>query len=254
MPTEELWIQTAEKAKLKAYVHNPTGAQAIIMCHGFSGCSTGPLGDKLAEMLAARFLVCRFDFRGQGKSDGKFFDTCITKELEDLDAVVAFVRNKYSPKSIILLGHSFGAAIATLYAARHPIDRLISLSGEGNLEHAVPLEFSSDQLRDLKQMGETNVVNWSKNGNPDLLGNQFLEDLLSYSTKDAAQQTKIPVLLIHGAADEVIPYSASKEMHKHFGDSKLIKISDADHLYNILSPPDHLGEVVQEIFQWLEKS
>lgn len=253
MSFQELWVG-ADGERLKTYLHNPSrGARVIIMCHGFSGNSSGPLGTTLAELLSSEYFVCRFDFRGQGQSEGRFYDSCITRELEDLDRIVSYVRKQYAPRELILIGHSFGAAIALLYAADHHIDRLILLSGEGDLAKAVPLEFNDAQLADMGRKGETLVTNWSlgDENNDDLLGRQFLDDLRSYSTIDAADKTSVPTLLLHGTADDVVPCPRSEELHKHINGSTFVPLPGADHTYGAFSSQSRVGEAAGHILKWL---
>lgn len=252
---QHLKIETAEKQKLNTYIYGTENAQtAIIFCHGFSGNSSGLFKPQLAEELSHKYLVCRFDFRGQGNSDGKFHDTSITHELEDLDCVVAYVRRQYSPEKIVLLGHSFGAAVALLYASQNKIDGLVSLSGEGDLEKAVIYEFTEKQLEDLRTRGETLVENWSEDGDENLLGKQFLDDMLRYSTTDAAKKLQCPILFIHGKNDDVIPYDATEKMYKLVRSPKEIKLMEnTDHTYNFFTNKPKTKEVFSNIKDWLDK-
>ena len=94
-------IETTRDARNRGLVSFIYGEQhpdtAIIFCHGFPGCSSGVLLPEMAERLSRDYLVCRFDFRGHGKSKGKFHDSSIGLFLKDLDYVVGHVRRQYSP-------------------------------------------------------------------------------------------------------------------------------------------------------------
>ena len=251
---EEMFIENGEK-RLKAFVYCSSNRRAVIMCHGFSGNSSGIFGPELAQSLSNSNLVCRFDFSGQGESSGRFYDTSISTELADLDIIVRYVRETYTPQNIILLGHSFGAAIAILYATQHSVDGVISLSGEGDLKKALDIEFSAKQQKELEEKGEVRFQNWSKEGDEDLLGRQFYDDMKRYNTLRAAREISGPVLYIHGKSDEEIPYSASEEMYRQGGKNReLAIVEDANHIYNWFSENKKITEMTKVINSWLEKN
>lgn len=207
---------------------------------------------KIAEELSKDYLVCRFDFRGQGDSDGDFYDSSISLELEDLDYVIRHIQSTYTPENIVLLGHSFGCAIAFLYAQNHPIQGLISLSGEGDLEKAIAYEFSEEQMREFEDKGETRYENWTHGGRMDLLGKQFLDDMRNFSTLDAAKAANYPVLYIHGTKDDVIPHRASEEMFVVTPSEKeLILMEGADHTFNLFTEHPKGDEMLQHVHGWL---
>jgi len=70
------------------------------------------------EMSKKGINVIRFDFKGTGESQGKWEDQTITSMLEDLDAIINFAKEKFKNDKICLVGHSQGAYVAFLKAAR----------------------------------------------------------------------------------------------------------------------------------------
>lgn len=253
---KQLKIETAKKLKLESFIYSEQNHDtAIIMCHGFSGSSSGILFPQIAEELAKKYLVCRFDFRGSGSSEGEYYNSSISVELEDLDFVVKYIKKRYSPKNIILLGHSFGCAITFLYAADNKIDAMVSLSGEGDLEKAIKYEFSETQMKDFNEKNEAYYENWSHDGRLDLLGKQFLNDMIKYSTVDAAKKINCPVLFIHGTNDVVIPHIATEEMFELVrGEKKLILMPQTDHMYNGYTDKPKVNEVISYINNWLNEN
>lgn len=247
-------IATTNNQQLESFLYGEENSNtAIIMCHGFSGSSSGVMSPKIAEELSKDYLVCRFDFRGQGDSDGDFHKSSISLELEDLDYVVKHIKSNYSPKNIVLLGHSFGCAIAFLYSQNNQIQGLVSLSGEGDLEKAIGYEFSEQQMKEFEEKGETRYENWTYDGRMDLLGKQFLDDMKKYSTLDAAKVANYPVLFIHGTNDDVIPHIATEEMYEVVSSpKKMILMDGVDHMYDIYTDNPKVDELIVHMKTWLK--
>lgn len=252
----ELWVKTNNDLNLKTYIHNPSqGLTAFIFCHGFPADSNSMFYQRMAEILAKNSLVCRFDFRGQGKSDNTFYNSSITDEIEDLGYMVKYIKENYNPLKIVLLTHSFGSIIAMLYIAQEKdflVSALVSLSGEGDLTKAIDLEFNANQMQELEEKGETQVFNWSSRKN-ELLGKQFLEEMRRYSSVEAAKNLTIPVLFIHGTEDESVPVSATKEMYSLVKGLKTLHLIDgASHTYNFFMEPALIMEISAKIESWLK--
>lgn len=107
----------------------------VVFLHGWAGYRIGPHGmlTNIARHLASQgFHCCRFDFRGRGYSSGKNTDTDMISMLEDLELVIAHLREKYKPDEINLLGMCSGGKLAVLYAkvGMHKINHIITLSGD----------------------------------------------------------------------------------------------------------------------------
>jgi proline iminopeptidase len=99
------------------------GAATLLVVHGGPGISHEPL--RLFERLASPALtVALYDQRATGRSSGTIaaVDGVFAQAVGDLDAVARAAANR----PVHLVGHSWGALLAALYAARHP-DRVASL-------------------------------------------------------------------------------------------------------------------------------
>ena len=252
----ELWIKTSNGLNLKTYVDNPNQSlTAFIFCHGFPANSNFSFYPRMAEILAKDNLVCRFDFRGQGNSDGTFYDSSIKHEIEDLGHMIKYVKQNYNPQKIVLLTHSFGTIIAMLHLAEEDsslVSALVSLSGEGDLTKAIDLEFNSNQLQDLREKGETQVFNWGAR-REELLGKQFLEEMKEYSTVEAAKKLTLPIMFFHGTKDESVPVSATTEMHSLVnGPKSLHLVTDASHNYDFFMKPQLIEDISTKILAWVK--
>ena len=100
------------------------GRDTLVVLHGGPGFSMEYFAADL-EPLAARHTLLFYDQRGAGRStlvsDSAGLDA--QKFADDLEAV----RKHFGMQRLTLLGHSWGAAVAALYATRYPsrIGRLL---------------------------------------------------------------------------------------------------------------------------------
>lgn len=84
----------------------------------------------IARELTARFgvSVVRFDFWGEGESDGDFVDSSISSREVDLETVVEYVRASLRPRSVILIGIRSSVAYILDYARRNSdIDGFVAI-------------------------------------------------------------------------------------------------------------------------------
>ncbi|WP_367137464.1 alpha/beta fold hydrolase [Saccharothrix sp. HUAS TT1] len=100
--------------------------EPLVLCHG--GPGLWDVFDGLAELLANRVRVIRWDQRGGGRSEREGPYT-LARTLADLDAV----RVHFGLTRMAVLGHSWGAAVALHYALDYPnrVSSLVYVSGTG---------------------------------------------------------------------------------------------------------------------------
>lgn len=92
------------------------GAPTLVYLHGGPGHNSSVFEATAAEALAQRQRVIVYDRRGTGRSEPADDSQAFTfaRAVQDLDAVLADVEEP------VLLGHSFGGALALAYLEAHP--------------------------------------------------------------------------------------------------------------------------------------
>jgi proline iminopeptidase len=98
-------------------------APALILLHGGPGASEAPLFRHYDAALEDRFLVVYWEQRGAGRSfrsDIPRASMTIDRMVQDLDELVDTVRARFGKDRVVLLAHSWGTILGTLYASRHP--------------------------------------------------------------------------------------------------------------------------------------
>ena len=99
------------------------GAPALVLLHGGPGASESALFRHYNAALEDHFLVVYWEQRGAGRSysgDLARDSMTIGRMVRDLDELVDSVRARFGHDRVVLLGHSWGTILGTLYAHAHP--------------------------------------------------------------------------------------------------------------------------------------
>lgn len=103
-----------------------TGKNLLVLLHGGPGSNMNSVWPDL-EPLAKKFSVLMYDQRGGGRSEliKETNKLRYTDHVRDLDAL----RKHFGLKRMVLVGESWGAGLAALYAMDHPdrVSRLLLL-------------------------------------------------------------------------------------------------------------------------------
>ena len=233
-------IRNTAGERLHVSFHNAEKSDClVILGHGLTGNKDRSLLVELADALAENGWPClRITYSGNGDSEGAFTESNITKEVADLSAIIDQVG---SGKRIAYIGHSMGGAVGALFAARDErVKIMVSLAGMVYTADFVKREFG-DVIPDEGLM-------WDEPGCT--LSKAYVEDLEEIGdTLAAAKEIRIPWLLIHGSADDIIPPRDSEDLFKVLRrPSTLLEIEGAGHSFE-----NHYSKLTVSISDWLEK-
>lgn len=96
---------------------------AVILLHGGPGASESALFRHYDAALEQHFLMVYWEQRGTGRSyhSSTPRDSMTLAQFErDLDELVDLVRRRFGQNKVILLAHSWGTELGTIYAYRYP--------------------------------------------------------------------------------------------------------------------------------------
>jgi pimeloyl-ACP methyl ester carboxylesterase len=177
----------------------------IIVCPGFYNSKSNRWMRKTVDLLSSSYDVIAFDFRGHGKSGGKF--TWSAKERLDLDAVLDYAKS-LGYKRMGITAFSLGAAAAINAASdRSDIGSMVLISCPSKISMIDFHFWEPGMLSDLKDNIE---CGWEGKGAR--TGNMFLKK--NDPIDMVGRIKKTPILFVHGDNDWVIKDRHSKRLYE----------------------------------------
>jgi len=240
-------IRNAAGERLDATWHEAQGSPmtgqenkpyVVVIGHGVTANQDREWAVCLAETLAAAgFHALRFSFSGNGASEGRFEDSCPSKEVLDLGAVLDTLQGF----AVIYVGHSMGAAVGVLRTAQDSrIQKLVSLGGMVDTADFAERKFGS--------LTPGQDFMWDKPECP--LSQSFLDDMRAIaSVESQAQEIQVPWLLVHGSEDSVVPLAESERMSKIVEPAPELQVLDGgDHVFS----GEYARDMAARVLSWLQ--
>ncbi|KAI8553477.1 hypothetical protein RHMOL_Rhmol05G0019200 [Rhododendron molle] len=233
MRQQKIIIPNTNGEKLVGILHETGSVEIVIVCHGFRSTKEDNTMVNLAVALETEGITAfRFDFSGNGESEGSFHFGNYRSEAEDLRAVIQYFSGASRITSAIV-GHSKGGDVVLLYASKyHDIPTVVNVSGRHNLERGIEERVGKDFFGRIKKDGYFDVKN--RKGEVSFrVTEESLMDRLNTNMHEACLQIdkNCRVLTVHGSADEVIPVEDALEFAKIIPNHKLHIVEGANHNY-----------------------
>jgi alpha-beta hydrolase superfamily lysophospholipase len=203
----------------------------IVYLHGMSDTRRGAVG------IASRFGpngydVLAYDGRAHGESDG---DACTYGFFEKRDVSAAL--DAVQSKDAILFGSSLGAAVA-----------LQAAPGDPRVRAVIALSTFSDLVTIVAERARWFVTSWDLRDAEAQAEQRAAFRFSDASPVAAAPHIRVPVLLIHGAADnETRPEHSQRIYAALTSPKRLVLVPGAGH-NDVLDRED----VWQAIAQWID--
>jgi len=212
---EELTIKTNDGEQINALFFRGTENGVILYFHGNAG-DLSNWQDVYGDFRSTGLSMLIIDYRGYGKSTGTISEKGL---YADGQAAMDYLKNelKFNPHDIIVYGRSIGSGIAVETAVNNQLKALV-------LE--APFQSLTRFARDRYA--------W-------LLPGLYLK--FNFDNDKKIKNVKIPVLIIHGTHDEVIPLHYGKALFDAYdGPGKFVAINGATH-NNLSDFPEYFLEL-----------
>lgn len=231
---EEIHIQSgsgSERGDLYAWWLPAENADAptMLYLHGNDKNISGASDlERATRLRALGFNMLMVDYRGYGKSTGG--EPTEAKIYEDAEATWNYLiqQRVHNPKRVFIYGHSLGGAIAINLASHHP-----------------------EAAGIIAESTFTDMVDMGKRDYPYLPVEQLLNQ--RFDSIGKIGKLKIPLLLIHGTWDRLIPYSMSQRLFDSAPQPKFLKFIEGGEHNNdaIIAPLEYRAAVSEFTARYL---
>lgn len=240
LPYEDVYIVSEDGLRLHGkYYANEPGAPVEILCHGYRGTGYRDFCGGLQHALKRGHNALLIDQRAHGESEGK----CLTfgiMERKDCLSWVNYINERCGEDTkIILMGISMGAATVMMATELELPENVVAVIADCG--YTSPEKIIRKVMKDIKvpQFIYPLVVLGAK------IFGRF--DLGESSSEKALQNSKVPVLFIHGEADDFVPCDMSKVNHEACGSKKkIVTVPGAGHALSYLVDMDAYAAAVDE--------
>ena len=182
---EDVWFEAADGVRLHGWwVPAAAEAPVLVWFHGNAGNISHRLENiqLLHDLVGVQVFI--FDYREYGRSQGR-----ISREGSFLDAAAAYryvtQTRKVAAADVVLFGRSLGTALATDLAIKNPCRALI-------------LESAFTNSSDMAKMLAPFLFDWRPR--------------VPYDNLGKITRVTVPVLIIHGSDDEIIPVAMGRRL------------------------------------------
>jgi hypothetical protein len=230
---EPLTFTDEQGHRISALLSRPSqpSTAAVVLCHGFLSSKNSTTNKTLTRLLNdAGFATFRFDFFGQGESEGLFEDITVSLAVKQAHAAVALMLSR-GFDTIGLAGSSFGGLVAILTTAqRQDIASLALKCPVVDFAEELRLEFGQDEL--ARWQATDTVPNFMGGAERVRLKFRLYEDCLEHIAYEPASRIFAPTLIVQGARDELVPLHQSRRLLEALrGDKRLDLLPEADHQF-----------------------
>ncbi len=258
------------------YIADDTQKPLVIFCHGYKGFKDWGAWDLVAkEFSDAGFFFVKFNFSHNGGTMKEpidfpdldaFAENNYSKELDDLDDLIGYFHSNENPfykdiasNNLTLIGHSRGGGITILKASEDQrITQLVTWASVSDFGNRMG---SEKEIEIWKQEGVKYVLNGrTKQQMPH--NYQFYKDFKTnedrFHIESAVKKLQIPFLIVHAIDDPSVNYEAAEALKSWNSQSKLVTITDSDHVFGASHPwdddelPSKLKETVLNTLQFIQ--
>ena len=222
---EDVHITSRDGVKLYGrYFHHRDGAPLTILFHGYRSNAIRDVNGAHRVCRRNDLNVLTVDQRAHGKSGGKTITFGIKERYDCIDWANYAIERFGKDTRITIMGVSMGAATVLMAAGTEGLPENV---------RGVAADCSYSDIREvialvIKRMKLPHAPAWHLvKAGARIFGRFDLEEVI---TLDLVKKIKIPVMMIHGEKDSIIPVRMSQEMYDACtSEKKLILVPEADH-------------------------
>jgi len=223
------YLKISEFKKLRYLSINQNSNLYIVFLHGFMSDITGDKPKNFLKYCKKQKLgFLAIEYSGHGKSSGKFTNGNISKWTREVKVAIKKIVKK---KKFILIGSSMGSWLS-LNLFKYFDNQIKGFMGIGSapefLERLMWKKFSKKIKKEIIKK----KIYHLKHGEYEYpITYQIIKDGRKNKVLNKKYSSKIPVTMVHGSKDEVVPVSYSKKILNNFSKAKkiILVIKNGDH-------------------------
>lgn len=231
IPFENVYITSADGLRLRGRLYIVSeDAHFIIQFHGYKSTPMKDFSGAGVMSLDFGYNVIMVDQRAHGESDGRTI--CFGgKEKYDCLCWINYVKERFGEdRRIILQGISMGAATVLLCSAEKLPDSVVGIMADCPYSSAEKI-----LCKHIREMGLPPKIFYPLLRLGAIIFGRF--DPSKVDVTAAVAKAKVPILLVHGAADTFVPCYMSEEIAKT-GKTDFHRFHDAEHGISYLIDTD----------------
>lgn len=185
------------------------------------------VGVNFARFLAEQGIdVLRFDYFGDGESEGLFEEASVSTRVNDIHAAVEFCRRETGAESVFLVGLSFGATLALAAAETSPsVAGVVAwapvMNGERYIGDQLRIQLTAQMvvhrkiLHDREELVRQILAGATINVEGYEIGKPLYQEMVAIDTLSVLRTTRKSVLVLQIAPAEKVDsqYAAIEKMH-----------------------------------------
>jgi pimeloyl-ACP methyl ester carboxylesterase len=212
----------------------------IVLCHGYFKSLAEPL-DLGLPLHEAGHNILAFDFRGCGRSGGRF-TTLGRKEAWDVEAAVRYARDRLPRGKVGVLGISMGASAAIIAAAHN--DGITALVADSPYAHVHGL--MRKKVPDFMPRWAL-PLGWAAIAVGEAMAGGGLRRVRPVD--HIGRLAPRPLLLVYGQYDSYIPSNQPRELFEAAGDPKeMWTAPGSDHAVARIDYPQEYRALILRFF------
>jgi len=243
-------MQTLSRASYPLAYHASAGkSPSVIFCGGFHSNMNGTKAlalEDYCQRIGQAYI--RFDYFAHGASTGDFAEGSVTQWLADVLAVI----DELAHDEVVLVGSSMGGWLALLAALRRPkqVLGLLLLACAADMTKYYP-ERLAERPKEYDKQGREfyRMPNEYDDQDPYHIYSALLNDGAQYCLLDQPIALSIPVHLMHGKNDDVVPWQRSAAVMQQLESTEVVLhlLKHGDHRLSEPSDLDLMTSIVHSL-------
>lgn len=238
-PVEDLYMMSRDGLKLHGiWVPAENARGTVLLVHGYHSCSLVDFSMIFDYYHGMGMNLLMPENRAHGKSEGRFI-TFGVKESRDMLDWVKYHNDRLGNYPLILNGLSMGAATVMFMA-----DEALPENARGIIADCGFTSPAEIICKVFKQL--THVPAWPFIWSTALFARLFAGfGLWEKNTVKTLSKSKLPVVLIHGLADDFVPWEMTKRSYEACTAKKeLLLVEGAEHAVSFLKAEKEYASLV----------